>query len=174
MRRRRRPVPRWLREVGGQRSGGLDWPSSFEPQHSTLPDVVRPQVWFPPALTVAKIPDAREALADHAARQVAPPTAHALAFHQMPADRLRIFSAANCIQSCTVVVSSCRCQQLSSLERMSIISSHPSDNILSTKATTWDLQSAGFSQTEMYHETSVRLSNPSVISTSLPPMLILL
>jgi hypothetical protein len=50
----RRAVPRWSRRVGGQSSGGLDWPSESEPQHSTLAAVQRPQVYSSPALTVSQ------------------------------------------------------------------------------------------------------------------------
>ena len=37
--------------VVGHSSGGVDWPRSSAPQHSTSADVVTPQLWSPPALT---------------------------------------------------------------------------------------------------------------------------
>ena len=36
--------------------GGVDWPYSFHPQHSTLPVLFTPQLWEPPALTPLKLP----------------------------------------------------------------------------------------------------------------------
>ncbi len=32
-------------QTWGHSSGGVDWPKPFLPQHSTLPEVVTPQVW---------------------------------------------------------------------------------------------------------------------------------
>jgi hypothetical protein len=42
--------------LGCRSSGGVDWPYSSKPQHSTLPVFVMPQVWLLPALTLSKVP----------------------------------------------------------------------------------------------------------------------
>ena len=41
----------------------MDWPLLSFPQHSTLPLLVTPQVWLPPALTLWRVPDGGVALA---------------------------------------------------------------------------------------------------------------
>jgi len=37
--------------------GGLDWPTSSDPQHSIVASVRTPHVYIRPALTEAKVPD---------------------------------------------------------------------------------------------------------------------
>ena len=41
---------------GNRGQGGVDWKKELSPQQATLPLMVTPQVWYPPALTLWKVP----------------------------------------------------------------------------------------------------------------------